>query len=148
MDISVIIVSFNTKKITEECLGSLLRSLRQTELKWEVIVVDNASTDGSKDMLKKKFPKVKTILNRENLGFGKANNIGMKAATGEFILLLNSDTLIVNNAIGKLVAFGRQHQNAFIGPKLLNPDRTPQTSCGPFFSLPVIFAALFLQGVS
>lgn len=146
MDISVIIVSFNTKKVTEECLTSLVRSLKISKLKWEIIVVDNASTDGTKDMIKKKFPMVKPIWNKENAGFGKANNQGMKQAEGEYILLLNSDTLVLNNAIGKLVAFGKQHQNAFIGPKLLNPDRSAQTSCGPFFSLPVVFAALFLKG--
>jgi len=104
------------------------------------------STDGTRQMLKNKFPKVKAVLNRKNVGFGRANNQGMRMAKGEFILLLNSDTVVVDNAIGKLVAFGRQHPNAFIGPKLLNADHTPQTSCGPFFSLPVVFATLFLKG--
>lgn len=146
IDVSIIIISFNTKKLTEDCLTSTIRSLKESKLRWEIIVVDNISEDGTREMLKKKFPMVKTILNTENVGFGRGNNQGIKAAKGEYILLLNSDTVVLNNAIGKLVSFGRQHPNAFIGPKLLNPDRTPQSSCGPFFTLPVVFASLFLKG--
>lgn len=146
IDVSIIIVSFNTKKLTEDCLTSTIRSLKESKLRWEIIVVDNISEDGTREMLKKKFPMVKTILNSENVGFGRGNNQGINAAKGEYILLLNSDTVVLNNAIGKLVSFGRQHPNAFIGPKLLNPDRSPQSSCGPFFTLPVVFAALFLKG--
>lgn len=146
MDISVIIVSFNTKKLTEDCLDSVVRNLAQSKLSWEIIVIDNMSTDGTREMLKKKFPMVITVLNDENVGFGRANNQGIKMAKGEYILLLNSDTVVLNSAIGKLVSFAKQHPNAFVGPKLLNLDRSPQTSCGPFFSLPVVFAALFLKG--
>lgn len=145
-DISVIIVSYNTKKLTEECLVSTIRSLKHADLSYEIIVVDNVSTDGTRDMLKKKFPKVITILNSKNVGFGRGNNQGIRKANGKYILLLNSDTIVLNNAIGKLVSYGKQHPNAFIGPKLLNLDRSPQSSCGPFFSLPVVFAALFLKG--
>jgi GT2 family glycosyltransferase len=97
-------------------------------------------------MLAKKFPTVKTILNSENAGFGKANNQAIAKAEGDYVLLLNSDTIVLNNAIGKLVSFGKQHPNAFIGAKLLNVDRSAQTSCGPFLSLPVVFTALFLKG--
>ncbi len=146
MDLSVIIISFNTKKLTEDCLTSTIKSLKQAKLTWEIIVVDNVSTDGTREMLKKKFPEVRTILNQENVGFGRGNNQGIKAAKGEYILLLNSDTVVLNTAIGKLLSFAKQHPNAFVGPKLLNLDRSPQTSCGPFFSLPVVFIALFLKG--
>lgn len=146
IDVSIIIVSFNTRKVTEDCLAATIRSLKSSHLTSEIIVVDNVSTDGTRDMLRKKFPSVHTILNTENVGFGRGNNQGIRAANGEYILLLNSDTVPLNNSIGKLVSFGRQHPNAFIGPKLLNSDRSTQTSCGPFFSLPVVFAALFLKG--
>lgn len=146
MDLSIIIVSFNTRKLTEDCINSAIRSLKASGLRFEIILVDNVSTDGTREMLKKKFPRVVTILNRENVGFGRANNQGIKTAMGDYILLLNSDTIVLNNAIGKLVAFGRQHPNAFIGPKLLNADRSPQSSSGPFFSIPVVFASLFLKG--
>ena len=146
MDLSVIIVSFNTKKLLDDCLASLFKSLRGESLQVEVIVVDNVSTDGTREMLAKKYPKVVTILNNENIGFGRANNQGIRKAKGEYILLLNSDTLIPNHAITKLYEFTKKHPRSFVGPKLLNMNRTPQTSCGPFFSLPVVFAALFLKG--
>ncbi len=146
MDLSIIIVSFNTKKLTEDCLASTIRSFKESKLTHEIILVDNVSTDGTRQMLRKKFPSVRTIFNNENVGFGRGNNQGILAALGEYIVLLNSDTVVLNNALGKLVSFGRQHPNAFIGPKLLNPDRSAQSSCGPFFSLPIVFAALFLKG--
>jgi len=134
MDLSIIIVSFNTKKLTQDCLASVIKSMKGTGISWEIILVDNVSTDGTRQMLKEKFPKVETILNKENVGFGRANNQGIRASHGEYILLLNSDTVIVHNAIGKLLAFARQHPNAFVGGKLLNLDHSAQTSCGPFFS--------------
>ncbi len=146
MDVSIIIVSYNTKKITQDCIASVIKSLKDTSLTWEIILVDNVSTDGTRQMLKEQFPKVTTVLNKENVGFGRANNQGIRIAKGEYVLLLNSDTLVLNNAIGKLLAFARQHPNAFVGAKLLNLDRSAQTSCGPFFSLPVVFTALFLKG--
>lgn len=146
MDLSIIIVSYNTQKLLENCLNSVFRSLKKTLIKFEIIVVDNVSVDETRVMLKRKFPKVKTILNRDNVGFGRANNQGMKAAQGEYLLLLNSDTIVLDDAIGKLWRFARQHPKSFVGPKLLNADRTSQTSCGPFFSLPVVFGALFLKG--
>lgn len=146
MDLSIIIVSFNTKTLTENCLTSVIKSLASTSVSWEILVVDNVSTDGTREMLAKKFPMVRVIKNDENVGFGRANNQGIKEARGEHVLLLNSDTIVLNNAIGKLLSFGKQHPNAFVGAKLLNLDRSPQTSCGPFFWLPVAFAALFLKG--
>lgn len=146
MDLSVVIVSFNTKKLLDDCLASIFRSLKDAKIGFEVIVVDNVSTDGTREMLKSKYPNVRTILNRENVGFGKANNQGIKKAVAEYIFLLNSDTIVLNNAIGKLLAFAKLHPKSFVGPKLLNLDRSNQTSCGPFFSLPVVFASLFLKG--
>lgn len=146
MDLSIIIVSFNTQKLLDDCLASVFRSLKGTKITYEVIVVDNVSVDGTREMVKKKYPDVRTILNKENVGFGKANNQGMKQALGNYIFLLNSDTIVLNDAIGKLVAFAKQHPKSFVGPKLLNLDRSPQTSCGPFFSLTVVFASLFLRG--
>lgn len=146
MDVSIIIVSYNTRALLEDCLRSLTRSLKLAHLSSEIIVVDNVSTDGTREMLADEFPRVHVIKNKDNVGFGRANNQGIHAAKGEYILLLNSDTIVMNNAIGKLLAFGKQHPNAFVGPKLLNADHTPQTSCGPFFSLPVVFTSLFLKG--
>ncbi len=146
MDLSVVIVSYNTQKLLSDCLSSVGRSLKGSGVDTEVIVVDNVSTDGTREMLKKKFPWVKTIYNSENVGFGRANNQGIQKAKGEYIFLLNSDTIILDSAIAKLLSFARQHPKTFVGPKLLNPDRSVQTSCGPFFTLGVVFAALFLKG--
>lgn len=146
MDCSIIIVSFNTKKLLSDCLSSVYRSLAGSDVEAEIIVVDNVSTDGSKEMVAKKYPRVSLIANRENAGFGKANNQGIQKSRGEHILLLNSDTIVQDDSIPKLVYFSKAHPNVFVGPKLFNADGTPQTSGGPFFTLPVVFAALFLKG--
>jgi len=146
MDVSVIIVSFNTKQLLDDCLRSVYQSLKGSDIEEEIIVVDNLSKDGSKEMVKKKYPKVVLIANKDNVGFGRANNQGIVKARGEHILLLNSDTVCQGDALGKLVRFSQHHQNVFVGPKLFNADGSPQTSGGPFFTLPVVFAALFLKG--
>ncbi|MFZ5845285.1 MAG: glycosyltransferase family 2 protein [Patescibacteria group bacterium] len=146
MDLSIIIVSFNTQGLLRNCLYSVYEGLKNSPFSFEVIVVDNVSTDGTRPMLKKEFPQVRTLLNQENVGFGRANNQGIKIAKGEYILLLNSDTIVLGEALTKLLIFAKSHPHSFVGPKLLNPDRSPQTSCGPFLTLLVVFAALFLRG--
>src|SRR3989338_11675436 len=114
MDLSVIIVNWNTKKLLEDCLKSIYKYtkprsfVRQSRTKddddreegvdFEVIVIDNGSEDGSPQMVKNKFPQVKLIPNKENLGFTKANNQGIKIAKGKYILLLNSDTYLTENS--------------------------------------------------
>jgi O-antigen biosynthesis protein len=145
-EVSIIIVSFNTKQLLDDCLASVRKSLQRTNTPSEIIVVENASTDGTKEMVKKKYPEVTLIVNRNNEGFGKGNNQGIKVAKGKYILLLNSDTLLQNNAIGNLIAFSKLHPDTFVGPKLYNADGSIQTSAGPFFTLPVVVAALFLRG--
>jgi len=146
MDVSIIIVSYNTKKLLDDCLSSIYKSLSASPLTFEILVVDNVSSDGTRELLMKKYPQIVTMFNKENVGFGRANNQGIKKAKGNYVLLLNSDTIIPNHAIQKLYDFTKHHPKCFVGPKLLNMDRTNQTSCGPFFSLPVVFAALFLKG--
>lgn len=97
MDVSIIIVNYNTKDLTRNCLKSVFE---QTEdIDFEVIVSDNGSTDGSVEMIKTEFPQVVLIENRVNLGFGAANNRGLKLAKGKYIFYLNSDTLLLNNAV-------------------------------------------------
>ena len=149
--LSIIIVSFNTKDITKNCLESVFNSLKNSEISYEIVIVDNDSQDGSVEMLRemqKKHPQIKLALNKINTGFGKANNQGVKLASSEYVLLLNSDTVVLDNAVEILLNFlteneGKMH---FLGGKLLNMDMTPQASSGPFYSLPVIFGALFLRG--
>jgi len=145
-EVSIIIVSYNTKQLLDDCLASVKKSIKITKTLAEIIVVDNVSVDGTREMVIKKYPEVILIANRENVGFGKGNNQGIRAAHGEYMLLLNSDTIVQGDAIGKLVSFSKLHPTAFVGPKLYNLDGTPQTSGGPFFTLPVVIAALFLRG--
>lgn len=97
IDLSIIIVSFNTKKITEKCLINLKSNLKKYPLSYQVIVVDNGSKDESVLMLKKmseNWKELKLVESKKNLGFGKANNLGMKYAKGKYILYLNSDAIV------------------------------------------------------
>ena len=92
MRLTVIIVNYNVKYFLEQCLASVHAAMRGIEV--EVIVVDNNSVDGSNEMVEEKFPWVNLIANKDNTGFSKANNQGMRIAKGEYILLLNPDTVV------------------------------------------------------
>jgi len=109
MELSVIIVNFNTKDLTKMCLDSIRKYSEGSA--WEIIVVDNGSTDGSVDMLKKYFG-ITFIQNRKNLGFAKANNKGIKIAKGTYILLLNSDTEIRQDSLQTMLRFMDGHLKA------------------------------------
>ncbi|MDO8487542.1 MAG: glycosyltransferase family 2 protein [Candidatus Curtissbacteria bacterium] len=129
MDVSFIIVNWNTKKLLEQAIASLYKYA--TGFTFEIIVVDNASEDGSPGMVSKKFPKVKLIKNSDNVGFAKGNNVGIKAACGEFIFLFNSDAYLINDSIANLVKRAREIPNlGAIAPQILNEDRTIQQSVG------------------
>lgn len=97
LDVSIIIVNYNTKDFTRNCLKSVFEQTK--DISFEVIVSDNGSTDGSVEMIKSEFPQVIFIENNENLGFGAANNRGLKIAKGKYIFYLNSDTVLLNNAV-------------------------------------------------
>ncbi len=128
IDVSVIIVSWNTRDILRDCLGSLYAQTR--EVRFDVIVIDNASADGTPAMVKRDFPAVHLIENEDNRGFAAGNNQGMRLATGRYVLLLNSDTIVLDGAIDKAVAFADQHpQAAVVGCRVLNRDRTLQPTC-------------------
>ena len=152
MNLSIIIPSFNTKALLLRCLKSIDESLSGSSLSSEIIVVDNGSTDGSRELVESGKWKVeseaKSILieNKKNVGYGKANNQGINAAKGEIILLLNSDIKVINNAIEQMYQFVKEHPKSFAGGKLLNEDGSPQASCGPFYTLPVVFFMLFAKG--
>ncbi|OGK14012.1 hypothetical protein A2859_00280 [Candidatus Roizmanbacteria bacterium RIFCSPHIGHO2_01_FULL_37_16b] len=91
---------------------------------------------------------LRIIENKKNLGFGKANNQAVELASSDYILFLNSDILVLDSAIKELYKFYKQNENMinFLGGKLLNKDMSQQASCGPFYTLPIVFAALFLRG--
>lgn len=133
IELSIIIVNWNTKDILQMCIESVYKTTQN--ISFDIIVVDNGSTDGSAAMVQKKFPRVKLIRNKRNLGFAAANNQGIKKAQGLFILLLNSDTIILDNAIRKTVEFMKRKSDAgAVGCKLLNPDYSLQHSCYNFYS--------------
>lgn len=134
MDLSVIIVSFNTKDLLQDCLASVFKQTKG--IKFEVLVVDNASTDSSAEMVRKRFPQAILVKSKENLGFAKANNQGIKKAKGKYVLLLNSDTELKGNPLAKLIKFARNHPQAgVIGGRLLNKDGTFQPSVSSFLTL-------------
>lgn len=151
-DLSIVIVSYNTKKITEDCLESINRSLTGTKIKYEIVLIDNNSQDGSQKLLETISRDVKNNLvykqSGENLGFGRGNNLGVKMAQGKYVLLLNTDVIVLNRAIEKLYNFYVENEELvhFLGAKLLNRDLTPQPSACRFFTLPVVFATLLLKG--
>ena len=139
MDLSVIVVNWNTKKLLENCLASIFKFTKG--ISFEMIIVDNGSTDGSQALVKEKFPQVKLILNKSNLGFTKANNQGMKVAKGQYILLLNSDTYLIENSFKKLLDKTQSIEGNLgaLGPLLLNEDKSVQQSVGFFPNLPQVF---------
>ena len=121
--VSIVIVSFNAREYLERCLDAVAGGVH------EVVVVDNASEDGSPALVRERFPSVRLIELPENLGFGAANNVGMDAAAGELFLLLNSDAWPVGDAIERLAAFVAERPRVgVVGPRLQNPDGSLQRS--------------------
>jgi GT2 family glycosyltransferase len=130
--VSIIIVNWNTADLLVACLASIARS----SVSREVIVVDNASRDESRDRVRSSFPDVKLIALDSNAGFTGANNVALDVATGRFLVLLNPDTELRPGAIEALVSFFEQHPRAGIaGPPLWNTDGSRQSSVQPFPSL-------------
>ena len=144
VDLSVIIISFNTKKLLRGCLDSVYETIKG--LNMEVFVVDNASTDGSPEMVEALFPEVRLIRNMGNIGFAAANNIAISASKGRYILFLNSDVVLRDRAVINLIDHLESHQEAAAaGPKVLNNDGSLQFKG---FSFPSFsFAATVLFGV-
>ncbi|MCK5509900.1 MAG: glycosyltransferase family 2 protein [Desulfobacterales bacterium] len=134
IDLSIIIVSWNAKKYLLECLESVRKET--ASFRTEVIVVDNASTDGSVEAVKKSFPNVKLIQNNKNLGFAKANNIGISQSAGKYMCLINSDVKILEGCIDRMCVYIDEHPSVgILGPKIFNMDMTLQCSCRKFPSL-------------
>lgn len=127
IDLSIIVVSWNTRELTAQCLRSVLDNLSDGAFSYEIIVVDNASSDGSAQMVKDDFRSVRLICNDENLGFVGANNQASSVAKGSYCLLLNSDTLILDDTMSSIIKYLDDHPEVGIATgKVLNPDRTFQ----------------------
>jgi len=135
MDLSVIIVNWNTEALLRSCLRSVYGTIEGVA--FEVIVVDNASGDGSVAMLKVEFPQVRRIENYENRGFAAANNQAFRAMTGRYALLLNSDAVLTEGAVRELYAFMEEHPEAVMAcGQLLNADGSKQNSIARFPTIP------------
>ncbi len=134
MDISVVIVSWNTKLYLEQCLESLAAAPPRRSM--EIIVVDNASIDGSPEMIEARFPGIKLIRSGENLGFAKANNLAIRQCQGRYISLVNPDVKVLPGCLDALADFLDQNPTVGnVGPRILNPDRTLQSSCRQYPTL-------------
>lgn len=129
---SVVIVSYNTKNLLENCLRSLKKATEQND-NVVVWVVDNDSGDGSTQMVRKKFPWVNLIVNKENLGFATANNQAIRKLRGEYIFLLNPDTVVQERSIREMILYMEKNPDVgILGPKLLNYDGSIQREMSPF----------------
>jgi len=129
MELSIIIISYNTKDMTIECIRSVIEQTKEVD--YQLIVLDNNSSDGSAQAIKSNFPDVQLIESKENLGFAKGNNVAALEASGEHLLLLNPDTLILDHAIDRLYAFARlsQGEGIFGGRTYLGDGTLDPTSC-------------------
>jgi N-acetylglucosaminyl-diphospho-decaprenol L-rhamnosyltransferase len=134
MDASIIIVSYNTRDLLRDCLASLDGGC--TGITHETIVVDNASADGSADLVAESFPRMRLVRGTDNPGFAAANNRGLELARGRYVVLLNPDTEVRPGALAELVNFMDAHPGAgYCGPRLLNADGSHQASARRFPTL-------------
>jgi hypothetical protein len=140
MALSVLIVNFNAEEALRNCLESLYRNTAHRPL--EVIVVDNASSDGSLAMVAREFPQVRVLASQENLGFSRGNNLAIQAASGRYLLLLNNDTLVSPGAVDTMLRLMQERDEVgALGPLLRNADGSVQISYGRMIG----FRAEFLQ---
>ncbi len=135
MDLSIIIVNYNVKEFLQNLIHSIHKAAQN--LQYEIIVVDNASSDGSVEFISEKFPNVQLISNDKNFGFGKANNQGLKIARGKYILLINPDSIVSEDTFSKMISFFESHPSVGLaGCKILNPDGTFEPGCRRSFPGP------------
>jgi len=126
--LSIIIVNLNTKDYLYECIKSVLQNT--FDILYDIFVIDNASIDGSIEMITSNFPQVKLIKKSENIGFAKANNIALRQTNAEYVLLLNSDTKVLANSLNSAISFLHANPNiCALSPKILNPNGTVQHPC-------------------
>lgn len=152
IELSIVLISYNTAQITKETIESIYTSLAARDKEtFEVIVLDNASKDNSIEVLEtlsQTHSNLRLIKSKENLGFSRGNNKAFEFVRSTYVLFLNSDIVVLADAIEKLLAFYKKDEQhiQFAGGKLLNRDNTPQASCGPFYTPAIVFGALFLRG--
>jgi GT2 family glycosyltransferase/lipopolysaccharide/colanic/teichoic acid biosynthesis glycosyltransferase len=144
--LSIVIVSYNVREFLQHALMSLKRALKGIHA--EIFVVDNASEDGSAEMVRRRFPHVRLIVNKENVGFARANNQALRQARGTYLLLLNPDTLVQEDTVSVMLRFLEANPHVGLaGCKVLNPDGTFQPACRRSFPTPWV-AFTRLAGLS
>lgn len=142
--VSIIILSYNTEVLLRECLQSLYTTL--STMSFEVIVLDNSSSDNSVSMVREQFKKVTLIESEKNLGFAKGVNTAAKRAKGKYLLFLNSDATLLDRNLSEMVQKMEDHQSiAAVGGNLLNRDGITSEAFGRFYNLPEVFRLLFLR---
>ncbi len=135
--VSIIIVTWNTRDLTLAAVESVIK--HEVSVPYEILVVDNASSDGTADLLRSRYPDVRVLENRENVGFANANNIGVKAANGEFVLLLNSDAYLIEEILPECLSlFQRMPGAGILALRLNNSDGSLQPGV---FRFPTLFSA-------
>lgn len=147
-DLSVVVVNWNVKDLLRSCLQSLLDTSHVSpHLTLEIIVVDSASTDGSPEMVHQEFPQVRLIASEQNLGYAGGNNVGAALAQGRYLFLLNPDTVVQPEALPRMIDYMDAYPTVgALGPQLLWPDRTIQSSRRRFPSLGTLFWESTLLG--
>ncbi|MCL4415670.1 MAG: glycosyltransferase family 2 protein [Actinobacteria bacterium] len=143
--LSVIIVTHNTKTLIQPLLSSLFSSIKYWGKETEIIVVDNASNDGTTNLIRKKYPTIKLIENKSNHGYAKANNQGIKIAKGVYILLLNSDVILRPDVLKRMISYLEKNQDVgIITCKLVLPNDTIDPACHRGFPTPWASLTYFL----
>jgi len=131
MKLSIVIICWNDLRVIRDCLRSIYEGTHATN--FEVVVSDNGSVDGSVEFIRMHYPEVRIVENQQNLGFARGNNAGIRSSRGEYILILNPDTIIHDGALDKLVEFADRHSEAgAFGCRVLNSDSTYQVSARLF----------------
>jgi N-acetylglucosaminyl-diphospho-decaprenol L-rhamnosyltransferase len=136
--VSIVILNYKVKGLLKNCVKSIYANTHG--LDYEIIVVDNGSDDGVGEMVKKRFPKIKFIQNKDNLGFGAGNNVGIREAQGKYVAVINPDTSFKENALKKMYDFMEDHgEVGIVAPQLINPNGSVQyTRCRfPEFLMPI-----------
>ena len=139
VDLSIIIVNYHHSHMLDNCLESVYRTIEK--IQFEVILVDNSSKDDGLESILKRYTKIQFINNSKNVGFARANNQGAKIASGDFLLFINPDTIMIEDAVEAMLGYIRSDSSiGILGPKVLNPDQTTQFSCRKF---PTVWSGLF-----
>lgn len=139
MALSIIILNYKNPALLRLCLKSTIKSL-DSKTKYEIIVVDSASSIETRNVVIDEFKNIKLIPFKENVGYTRGNNAGIKESCGDYILLLNPDIILLNNCAEEMMNFLEQNKNVgLIGPQLLNFDGTCQDSCFRFITIPIVF---------